>query len=49
MSPTNIYEDKYADEYGSFNIIRIKEVAERFMVCGDWDEGIAAVFFVNCL
>ena len=38
-----IYENKYADEYGSEHIIRIKEVVERFLDCGDYSKGIARI------
>jgi len=35
------YEDKYAILYGRFRIERITEVAEKFILCGDYSQGIA--------
>ena len=42
-----IYEERYAKEYGTYNIIRIKEAAEKFITCGDWNKGIARIKCTN--
>ena len=35
------YEEKHATIYGRFRIKRITEVVEKFILCGDYSEGIA--------
>ena len=35
------YEDKHAVIYGRFRIERITEVVEKFVLCGDYSQGIA--------
>ena len=37
------YEDKYAGIYGRFCIKRITEVVEKFILCGDYSQGVARI------
>jgi len=37
------YESKYAIIYGRFRIQRICEVVEKFVLCGDYSQGIARI------
>ena len=43
----NCYEEKYADKYGKFSIIRIKEAVLEFLDCGDYSKGIARIRCTN--
>ncbi len=43
----NCYEEKYADKYGKFSIIRIKEAVLEFLDCGDYSKGIARIRRTN--
>jgi hypothetical protein len=38
-----IYEDRYAQDYGKFRLDRITEVVEEFLKCGDYKEGLARI------
>jgi len=37
------YESKYAVNYGRFRIERITEVVEKFILCGDYSQGVARI------
>jgi hypothetical protein len=37
------YEIKYAVIYGRFRIERITEVVEKFILCGDYSQGVARI------
>ena len=41
------YEDKHAIIYGRFRIERITEVVEKFILCGDYSQGIARIQCTN--
>jgi len=41
------YDDHYADKYGKYRIIRIKEAVEKFLECGDYKKGIARIKCTN--
>jgi hypothetical protein len=41
------YEEKYAMVYGHFRIERITEVVEKFILCGDYSQGIARIQCTN--
>jgi hypothetical protein len=41
------YEDTYAATYGKFRLERISDVAERFLACGDYTQGIARIQCTN--
>lgn len=41
------YEELYGCEYGSVQIIRIKELVNNFLKCGDYREGIARIQCTN--
>ena len=41
------YEDKYAIIYGRFRIKRIIEVVEKFILCGDYSQGVARIQCTN--
>jgi len=41
------YDDHYADKYGKYRIIRIKEEVEKFLECGDYSKGIARIKCTN--
>jgi len=41
------YDRKYAPQYGRFRLKRITEVAERFLSCGDYTQGIARIQCTN--
>jgi hypothetical protein len=47
QSLTDQYEDKYAIIYGRFRIMRIIEVVEKFIRCGDYSQGIARIQCTN--
>ena len=34
------YDDHYADKYGKYRIIRIKQAVEKFIECGNYSKGI---------
>lgn len=38
-----LYDDKYAKNYGNFRLDRITEVVDEFIKCGDYKEGLARV------
>jgi hypothetical protein len=37
------YDDHYADKYGKYRIIRIKQAVEKFIDCGDYSKGVARI------
>jgi len=37
------YDDHYAQRYGKFRIIRIKEAVEKFLECGDYTKEVARI------
>jgi hypothetical protein len=37
------YDDHYADKYGKYKIIRIKQAVEKFIECEDYSKGIAKI------
>ena len=41
------YDDYYADKYGKYRIIRIKQAVEKFIECGDYSKGIARIKCTN--
>ncbi len=41
------YDDHYANEYGKYRIIRIKEAVEKFLECGGYSKGIARIKCTN--
>jgi hypothetical protein len=41
------YEDKHAMIYGRFRIERITEVVEKFILCGDYSQGVARIQCTN--
>jgi len=41
------YESKYAAIYGRFRIDRITEVVEKFILCGDYSQGVARIQCTN--
>ena len=41
------YDDHYADKYGKYRIIRIKQAVEKFIECGDYSKGIARIKCIN--
>jgi len=41
------YEEKYAMVYGRFRIERITEVVEKFILCGDYSQGVARIQCTN--
>ena len=41
------YDDHYADKYGKYRIIRIKQAVEKFIECGDYSKGIARIKCTN--
>jgi len=41
------YDDHYADRYGKYRIIRIKQAVEKFIECGDYSKGIARIKCTN--
>ncbi|MCK4906322.1 MAG: transposase zinc-binding domain-containing protein [Spirochaetes bacterium] len=41
------FEEKYAEIYGNFRIIRIKEAVSGFLGCGDYHKGIARIKCIN--
>jgi len=41
------YNDHYAERYGKYRIIRIKEAVEKFLECGDYTKGIARIKCTN--
>ncbi len=41
------YESKYAVIYGRFRIERITEVVEKFILCGDYSQGVARIQCTN--
>ncbi len=41
------YDDHYADKYGKYRIIRIKQAVEKFSECGDYSKGIARIKCTN--
>ena len=41
------YESTYAATYGKFRLKRMGEVAERFISCGDYTQGIARIQCTN--
>ena len=43
----NLYEEKYADRYGRFHLARIMDVAEHFLTCGDYLNGVARIRCTN--
>ena len=47
QSLTDQYEDKYAIIYGRFRIKRIIEVVEKFILCGDYSQGVARIQCTN--
>jgi hypothetical protein len=47
QSFTDQYEDKYAIIYGRFRIQRIIEVVEKFVLCGDYSQGIVRIQCTN--
>ena len=43
QSSADQYEDKHALIYGRFRIKRITEVVEKFVLCGDYSQGVARI------
>jgi hypothetical protein len=43
QSSADQYEHKHAIIYGRFRIARITEVVEKFILCGDYSQGIARI------
>jgi len=41
------YDDHYAQRYGKYRIIRIKEAVGKFIECGDYSKGIARIKCTN--
>jgi len=41
------YEDRHAIIYGRFRIKRITEVVEKFVLCGDFSQGVARIRCTN--
>ena len=41
------YEAKHAVIYGRFRIERITEVVEKFVLCGDYSQGVARIQCTN--
>jgi hypothetical protein len=41
------YDDHYADKYGKYRIIRIKEAVVKFIECGDYSKGVARIQCTN--
>jgi len=41
------YDDHYADKYGKYRIIRIKQAVEKFIECGEYSKGIARIKCTN--
>ena len=41
------YESKYALIYGRYRIERITEVVEKFILCGDYSQGVARIQCTN--
>ena len=41
------YDNHYADKYGKYRIIRIKQAVEKFIECGDYSKGIARIKCTN--
>ena len=43
----DIYEEQYANRYGKFQLTRIMDVAEHFLTCGDYLNGVARIRCTN--
>lgn len=44
---TDQYEAKHSIIYGRFRIERISEVVEKFILCGDYSQGVARIQCTN--
>jgi hypothetical protein len=42
-----VYDTLYAKDYGMFRLERITRVSEKFLICGDYSQGIARIQCTN--